>query len=170
VTLGWATASGDANPNDGKNHEFRQTGLQSNEMKMAGVPKFKYYGEALDPDLSNLQVLTVGLGLRPAPTFSVDLVYHKYRTNEHAEEIRNWALTAKMNQDPSQPPSNDVGTGLDVVFGFRNLFGVRRLGLDLRAGWFFPGKAFRSEVPGDPDNPKYRPSDKGVSVLAKFWY
>jgi alginate production protein len=169
VTLAYATGSGDANPNDNKNHEFRQTGLQSNEMKMVGVSKFKYYGEALDPDLSNLQILTVGLGFRLATTIHVDLVYHKYRSHEHTEEIRNWALSAKMNQDPSQPASNDVGDALDVVVGFRNLFGVRRLGLDVRAGWFFPGKAFRSEI-GDPDNPKYRPSDKGLSVLAKFWY
>jgi alginate production protein len=169
VTLGYATASGDANPNDNRNREFRQTGLHSNELKMAGVSKFKYYGEALDPDLSNLQILTVGLGFRPATTVHVDLVYHKYRTKEYAEEIRNWALTARMNQDPTRRPSNDVGSGFDVVVGFRNLFGVRRLGLDVRAGWFFPGDAFRAEVPGDPDNPRHRPADKGISVLAKFW-
>lgn len=170
VTLGYASASGDANPHDNKNTEFRQTGLQSNEVKMGGVSKFKYYGEALDPELSNLQILTVGVGFRPAPTIHVDLVYHKYRANEFADEIRNWALTAKMNQDPAQPPSKDVGTAFDLVVGFRNLFGVRRLGLDVRAGWFRPGKAFRNEVTGAPDNPKFRNADKGISVLAKFWY
>jgi alginate production protein len=170
ITLGYASATGDANPNDNKNTEFRQTGLHSNELKLVGVSKFKYYGEALDPDLSNLQILTVGLGFRPATTIYVDLIYHKYRTKEYAEENRNWALSAKMNQDPTQPPSKDVGQAFDVVVGFRNLFGVRRLGLDVRAGWFFPGKAFRAELPGDPDNPKYRPADKGISVLAKFWY
>jgi alginate production protein len=47
---------------------------------------------------------------------------------------------------------------------------VRRLGLDVRAGWFRPGRAFRNDVTGDPDNPKFRYADKGISVLAKFWY
>lgn len=169
VTLGYATASGDANPNDSKNTEFRQTGLQSNEFKLGGVSKFKYYGEALDPELSNLQIVTVGVGIRPATSVHVELVYHKYRANEFADEIRNWALTSRMNQDPSRPPSKDVGSAIDVVFGFRNLFGVRRLGLDLRAGWFFPGKAFRNEVTG-AGRPSFRNADKGISALAKFWY
>jgi alginate production protein len=170
LTLGYANGSGDGNPNDNKNNEFRQTGLHSNELRMAGVSKFKYYGEAMDPDLSNLRVLTFGLGFRPSTTVYVDLVYHRYRANEPTDEIRNWALTARMNQDPDRPPSRDVGTALDVIVGFRNLFGVRRLGLDVRAGLFFPGRAFRNDITTDPEDPKFRTADKGVSVLAKFWY
>ncbi|MDB5937206.1 MAG: alginate export porin, partial [Massilia sp.] len=170
LTLGYASGSGDRNRFDNKNTEFRQSGLESNELRLVGVSKFKYYGEALDPELSNLEILTAGLGFRLAPTFHVDLVYHKYRSNAFTDEIRNWALTAKMNQDPGRPPSNDVGTAFDVVLGFRNLFGVRRLGLDLRAGWFFPGKAFRNDDARNPANPAYRDADKGISVLAKFWY
>lgn len=166
ITLGYASASGDANPKDNKNTEFRQSGLQSNEFKMAGVSKFKYYGEVLDPELSNLQILTVGVGIRPITSVHVELVYHKYRANELADELRNWGLTAKMNQDPDRAPSKDVGHALDIVFGFRNLFGVRRLGLDLRAGFFFPGKAFRNEVA----DAQFRKADKGISALAKFWY
>ncbi len=170
ITLGYASGSGDGNRFDNKNTEFRQSGLESNELKLAGVSKFKYYGEALDPELSNLEIVTAGLGFRLAPTVHVDLVYHKYRTNQYTDEIRNWALTAKMNQDPGRAPSNDVGSAFDVVVGFRNLFGVRRLGLDLRAGWFFPGKAFRNDDTHNPANPAYRDADKGISVLAKFWY
>ncbi len=40
----------------------------------------------------------------------------------------------------------DVGDALDVIFGFRNLFGVRGLGADVRAGWFFPGDAFVTDA------------------------
>ncbi|WP_220271961.1 alginate export family protein [Crenobacter cavernae] len=169
VTLGYAYGSGDGNPNDSKNHEFRQTGLQSNEGKFGGVTKFKYYGEVLDPELSNLEILTAGLGFRPTPNVFVDLVYHKYRLKKIADEIRNGALTAQMNQDDTQL-SKDVGEAFDIVLGFRHLFGVKRLGLDLRAGWFFPGKAFRIENTIDPDNPTFRGANKGISVLAKFWY
>ena len=174
ITLGFAYGSGDGNPNDRRNREFRQTGLQSNEGRLAGIPKLKYYGEALDPELSNLQIFTLGVGFRPAPNVSVDLVYHRYKLNHLADTLRNSALTAEMNQDASRP-SKQVGDALDIVVGIRNLFGIRRLGLDLRAGWFFPGHAFRNEV--ITTNPvtrrqtsSYRNADLGISVIAKFWY
>lgn len=174
VTLGYANGSGDGNPTDSRNREFRQTGLHSNEARLGGISKLKYYGEALDPDLSNLQILTVGVGFRPAPNMSVDLVYHRYKLNNLASDLRNAALTAEMNQDSSRP-SKHVGDALDVVFGFRNLFGIRRLGLDLRAGLFFPGDAYRNEfISLHPSTRRetsmYRRADKGISVIAKFWY
>ena len=169
VTLGVAFATGDGNPDDNKNTEFRQTGLQSNEAKFAGVSQFLVYGEVLDPELSNVGILTAGLGFRPAPNVTVDLVYHRYRLDRIADEIRNSALTAQMNQDDANL-SRDMGSAFDIVLGFRNLFGVRRLGLDVRVGWFFPGKkAFRIEE-GDPDNPVFRRADQGNSVVAKIWY
>lgn len=173
-TLGYAYGSGDGNPNDNRNHEFRQTGLQSNEGRLGGIPRFKYYGEALDPELSNLQIFTAALGFRPVPNVSVDLVYHHYRLNQIASGIRNSALTAETNQDSTQLSKN-LGNGLDIVLGFRNLFGVRRLGLDLRAGWFFPKKAFRTpENVIDPvtneERIVSRKADKGISVVAKFWF
>lgn len=166
ITLGYASATGDGNTTDNVNREFRQTGLQSNEAAFGGIPKFKYYGEALDPELSNLKIFTAGLGFRPAAQVSVDLVYHHYRLFKIAEEIRNSALTAQMNQDETQI-SKKVGQALDVVLGFRNLLGVRRLGLDLRAGVFFPGQAFRNE---DPVTGGFRKADKSVSVIGKFWF
>jgi alginate production protein len=168
LTLGYAFGSGDGVANDKKNTEFRQTGLQSNETRLAGFSKLRAYGEALDPELSNLKIFTLGLGFRPAPTASVDLVYHRYRLDKLADETRNSGLTAQMNQDDTQL-SRDMGSELDVVLGFRNLFGVQRLGLDLRAGWFFPGKAYRLEE-GDPNNPTFRRNDRGLSVVAKIWY
>jgi len=168
ITLGYAFGTGDSNPNDNMNTEFRQTGLQSNETRLAGFSKLRAYGEALDPELSNLKIFTLGLGFRPAPTTSVELVYHRYRLDRTADEVRNSGVTAQMNQDDSQL-SKDVGSELDVVLGFRNLFGIQRLGLDLRAGWFFPGKAYRLEE-GDPNNPTFRRNDRGLSVIAKIWY
>ena len=165
VTLGFALGSGDGDPNSGTSNEFRQTGLQSNETKFAGVSEFKVYGEALDPELSNLKILTAGLGFRPTYSTSIDFVYHHYWMNEFADELRNSAITAQMNQDGTQR-SKDVGSAFDVVLGIRSLFGVRRLGMDLRAGLFFPGKAFRNEQ----DNGDFRKADKGISVIAKFWW
>ncbi len=168
ITLGYAFGTGDANPDDGRNREFRQTGLQSNEEKFAGVAKFKYYGEMVDPELSNLKIFTLGVGFRPARNVTVDLVYHRYRLHKMAEELRNSNLTALMNQDETRP-SKDVGSAFDIVIGFRRLFGIRRLGVDLRAGWFFPGDAFRV-AEGDPSDPTFRRADKGVGVVVKLWY
>lgn len=168
LTLGYAFATGDGNPDDDRNHEFRQTGLQSNESKFAGISKFKTYGEVLDPELSNLGILTVGLGLRPAPNVSIDLVYHRYRLDQIAATIRNSPLTAEMNQVETRL-SKDVGSALDLVLAFRNVFGVRRLGVDLRLGWFFPGDAFLRND-GDENKLDLRRADKGFSVFAKFWF
>lgn len=168
LTFSYAFASGDDNPDDTVNHEFRQTGLHSNEVKFSGFSKFKGYGETFDPELSNLRIFTAGLGLRLAPSVYLDVVYHRYGLSKLAEETRNSGLTAQMNQVASQP-SKDVGSEVDVVLGFRHLFGVRRLGLDLRAGLFRPGKAFLRND-GTTRNPDIHPADKGIAVIAKFWY
>ena len=63
VTLGLAFGSGDDDLDDGVDHSFRQTGLQENSAQFNGVTRFKYYGEVLDPELSNLAILTLGGGL-----------------------------------------------------------------------------------------------------------
>jgi alginate production protein len=174
ITLGYAYGSGDDNPNDSKNHEFRQTGLQSNEARFSGVSNFKVYGEALDPELSNLRIVTAGIGFRPKSNVFVDLVYHRYRLNKLADSIRGSPVTAVMNQDDTQL-SKKVGSALDIVVGIRNLFGVRRLGVDLRAGLFFPGQAHRIEersidpLTGD-EKISFRKANKGVGFIVKFWY
>ena len=165
-TLGYAFGSGDGNPADNTNTAFRQTGLQSNETRFGGVVQFKLYGEALDPELSNLQIFTAGVGFRPLANVFVDLVYHRYRLNRIAEELRGSAITALMNQGDT-PPSKEVGSEFDVILGFRNLFGLRRFGVEVRAGWFFPGSAFLRND-GDQDNPIIRKPNKGVSILAVF--
>lgn len=165
VTLGFAYGSGDSNPDDNKNTEYRQTGLQSNEARFGGPTQFLAYGEALDPELSNLKIFTAGLGFRPATGVFVDLVYHRYRLNTFAAEVRGSALTAQTNQVESRL-SKDVGSALDIILGFRNLFGVRGLGVDLRAGLFFPGDAFLRDGGGGV----FHDADKGISILVAIFY
>jgi alginate production protein len=141
-TLGWAMGTGDDNPNKNVNNAFKPTGLGSNERKFAGVPQFLVFGETFDPDLSNVKILTVGFGIRPDPQFSVDLVWHGYQLHK-----QNGTLRSSLTVDPntvSSASSKDLGTEWDFVVGFRNFLGVRRLTVNLRAGWFFPGKAFRT--------------------------
>ena len=165
VTLAFANGSGDNNAADKRNTEFRQTGLQTNEARYIGLSKFKAYGEMLDSDLSNLRVFTVGIGARATPGISVDLIYHRYQLNAIASEIRNWGFTAQMNTVPGLQ-SRDLGQELDLVIGFRGLFDIRRFGLDLRVGKFFPGKAFRTSDGGSG----FRRADNALTMVAKFRY
>ena len=62
----------------------------------------------------------------------------------------------EMNQ-VATTKDKDVGNELDLIVGFRNLFGVRGLGTDVKAGLFFPGNAF--------DNPgTTRRANKGLII------
>jgi alginate production protein len=163
ITLGYSFGSGDADETDNVNREFRQTGLQSNEGRFGGVTQFKRYGEFLDPELSNLNILTAGFSFRPAPNAFVDLVYHRYRLDEYAIELRSSGVTALMNQDPTRL-TKEVGQEVDLIIGFRNLFGLRRFGFEARIGYFLPGDAYR--IPESyPDNPPFRKANTGVSGL-----
>ncbi|MCI0526639.1 MAG: alginate export family protein, partial [Nitrospira sp.] len=76
ISLGYAFGTGDDDPDDGVDKSFRQTGLQENEGEFNGVPSFKYYGELFDPELSNLSILTGGVGIKLTEESSMDLVYH----------------------------------------------------------------------------------------------
>jgi alginate production protein len=140
-TLGVAFGSGDRDPQDGIDRNFRQTGLQENEWDFGGVAEFKYYGEVLNPELSNLAIFTVGLGVRPTETFSLDLVYHYYLQPQASDVLRNAGLDA----EPSGR-SRRLGSEVDLVVGVVDLFDR----IDLRGilGYFFPGEAFPGATGG----------------------
>ena len=164
ITLGFAYGSGDDDTDDGENSRFRQTGLQSNESKFAGDSEFKIYGEVLDPELSNLRIYTAAIGVQPVAGVFGELVYHRYEMNEISDEIHGSALSAEPNRIDARP-SRNVGSALDLVVEFRNLFDVRDLDLDLRIGVFFPGDAYITDGGGSIIN-----ADKGASLVAKFSY
>ena len=56
LTFGLARGSGGSKT-------FRQTGLHGNNGKFRGNSRFRYYGEVLRPELSNLQIATIALGI-----------------------------------------------------------------------------------------------------------
>lgn len=134
LTFGYAFGSGDSSPDDSTDKAFRQTGLEDNQTKFGGVTKLKYYGELFDPELSNLSILTAGVGIKPTRTSSVDLVYHHYRLNELSDELRNASVEENLNGQ-----SKDIGDELDLVLGWRGRSG---LGVDLVFSYFFPGTAY----------------------------
>lgn len=119
LTLGWAQGSGDGDPSDGTDRTYRQTGLQSNEARLGGFAKLKYYGEALDPDLGNLRIATAAVGVTAGEDLSIDLVYHHYRLPEAAGGDAH------------------LGDAVDLVLGFRP---TDALEVDAAFGWFAGGE------------------------------
>jgi len=137
LTLGLAFGSGDSNP-DGRDLNFRQTGLHDNDAELSGETDIKYYGHALDPELSNLWVATIGLGVKPTSRSSIELIYHYYRQDEALDELRD----SNLEVDPDGEHKG-LGQALDLVYGY-----VRgnKLEVEIVAGWFFPGSAFENDA------------------------
>lgn len=142
-TLSYAHASGegDASFDERASRDdsaFRQTGLHRNRAKYNGVVSFRYYGEVIDPELTNLGVLTAGVGLRPIRSVSLDLLYHSYR--------QDVASSVLVGTDLDDDPLGDhpaLGDEWDVALGYEP---SRRFELRLTAGRFRPGRAFDADA------------------------
>jgi alginate production protein len=141
LTLGFAFGSGDRNPDDGTDRSFRQTGFQENESDFGGATDFKYYGEVLDPELSNLAIFTAGIGIRPSDKFSLDLVYHYYLQHRASGSLRNAAIDA----EPSGR-SRRLGSGVDLILGLQEIWD--RVDARVVVGHFMPGAAFPEAIGG----------------------
>jgi len=148
VTLGFAHGSGDDDPFDDVDTSHRQTGLHDNNGRFGGVTSFKYYGEVLEPELSNLDVYTAGLGMRVGRRSSLDLVLHKYRLVETYQlPPGSTASSPLLNSSLRARPDgihDDLGWEADLVLGSREL---KDWDLELVLGWFSPGDAFPGADP-----------------------
>jgi alginate production protein len=94
---GYAVGSGGARSGNGSDTAFRQTGLQANEAGFGGVERFVHYGMLLDPELANLQVLTLGTGISLLHSSSLDLIYHRYRLYRPANVLRDDRLDLELD-------------------------------------------------------------------------
>ena len=137
ATLAVAFGSGDAGQDGGKDRAFRQSGLQANEDGFNGITRFKYYGEVLDPELSNLIILTAGLGVLPSARSSLDLVYHRYWQDEAADFLRDAAIDAEPDGR-----HRHLGDEFDLVLGLSE---IEMVDIEAAVGVFLPGKAFSTE-------------------------
>ena len=134
VTLGYAIGSGDDEFGPGKDRAFRQTGLQDNNAKFRGVDRFRYYGELFRPELSNLQISSLALGVPLFERSSLELVYHHYRQVEAADFLRD----AEIDFDPLGHRRN-IGHELDLVLGLEEW---THLEIEAVASVFRAGSAF----------------------------
>jgi len=113
---------------------FRQTGLQENKMRFGGVKRWQRYGELVQPELANLEVISLGAGIRIAENSSLELLVHRLR------QVRAAATQSgsRLSADP-QGTSRALGTEVDLLLAIRE---SRRLEFTLKGSTFRPGSAF----------------------------
>ena len=136
-TLAYAQGSGDADLNDRSDRAFRQTGLADNNGRFHGVNRFRYYGELLQPELSNLGIVTLAVGLPLLQNSSVEMVYHTYRQLEPAPFLRD----SRINIDPGGN-DKDIGQEFDIIFGFEEWDDLE---LELIGSVFEAGDAYEEQ-------------------------
>ena len=136
-TLGYALGSGDKSSVDTVSQEFRQTGYEDNSGRFGGFANFQYYGEALNPELANIKILTVGAGLRPHTLVSVDAVFHTYRQNRLDNDVQSDLITP-----PVVPSglSKDLGWEVNLIVGIQKIW--QRFNVAYSFSLFNPGEAF----------------------------
>ena len=136
IIAGYAFGSGDSDPDDDQDGAFRQSGLQDNEAEVGSLVAFQYYGEVLNPELSNMSIFTAGVGAQPRDDLSIDLIYHYYVQDVASDELRD----SELNADPTGR-SRKLGSEIDLVVGFD---GIENLEVRGFLGYFLPGRAFEA--------------------------
>jgi len=131
LIAGYAFGSGD---DDDVDLGYRQTDLQDNSAKLGGISRIAYYGEVFDPELGNLAIATLGIGMRPVRDISVDLLWHRYHQETALDELRKSAFDAEPTGE-----HRGLGSEIDLVFGWR---WQNRFKVEAAAGLFQPGPAF----------------------------
>ena len=75
--------------------------------RFGGAVSQKIYGALLDPELSNLEVTTLGVGTRPAPDASFEVIWHRYRQQAAHDNLRGSNLV--------DPPARPNGASRDLM-------------------------------------------------------
>jgi len=134
ITVGYAIGSGDSNLENDGDSSFRQTGIHRNEVILNGVNRFRYYGELLNPELSNLKILTASIGLSFFKNSSIEILFHDY------EQVypSSYLWDANIDEDLTGT-SKDIGQEIDVVLGLEEW---EHLELEFVAGVFKAGDAY----------------------------
>ncbi len=134
IAMGYARGSADSNPDDGEDTAYRQSGLHRNRVKFEGEQRFRYYGELLRPELSNLEIWTFAVGVPLFESSSIDLLYHNYNQVRPASFLRD----TKIDAEPTGLDS-DLGEEVDLIV---SLDESERYQTQFGAGLFISGDAF----------------------------
>jgi alginate production protein len=140
IFAGFAFGSGDAKRDSRTDRSFQQTNIQANEAGFGGYERFEQYGFLLDPELSNLGIVTIGAGITLFRSSSLDLVYHHYRLAEPSDELRDARLEGELDDR-----DRTIGNAIDLVLVLEEW---ERLEFEVIASAFRAGDAF-ADRPGD---------------------
>jgi len=151
-TAGYSYGSGDDDATDGTDNEFRQTDMQGSSSRI-GLERQqqKNYGEVLRPELSNIHILTAGVGLPVTEGTDVGLTYFNYHLAEDATSLRSSGIGAPMNgtdKDIGQAADFIVNVDVDKELDMNSRY-VDDIGFRLVVGSFFAGDAYE---PADEDD------------------
>jgi len=127
LTVGYARGSTD----------FRQTGLQENKTRFAGVKRWQRYGELVQPELANLSVASIGAGVRVLNNSSIELMAHRLRQVRPSERVAG----ARLSADP-QGTNRALGREVNLLVAIRE---SKRIEFTFKASHFKPGAAFAPE-------------------------
>ncbi len=136
LTLGYARGSGDKKPG-GRDTRFRQTGLHNNNGKFRGLSRFRYYGEVLRPELSNIAISTVALGIPITEDRWIEAIWHRYRQPVADDRISG----SRLDIDPNGI-SRKIGDEFDLVMSHRPSAAWE---FEFTGGGFRAGEAFGAE-------------------------
>ena len=98
---------------------------------------FRYYGEVLRPNLSNMQIATIALGVPIGEDGWVETVWHRYRQPTPRDRISGSRLD--INPLGTSPR---IGNELDIIASYRPKNGWD---FELTGGAFRAGRAFGVE-------------------------
>ncbi|MEO6710635.1 MAG: alginate export family protein, partial [Planctomycetota bacterium] len=131
---GYAFGSGDDSALDQHSSTFHQTGLHDNKGKLDSATSLHYYGELVDPELANLGILTLGVGLHLEKRTTLTLLAHQY-TLDHAQDAL-YGSNLRTSPDGVHP---QIGWEYDLVLGTKRWENWQ---VELVFGAFDPGAAF----------------------------
>ncbi|MDX1982790.1 MAG: alginate export family protein [Bryobacteraceae bacterium] len=133
VTVLYAVGSGDRDPADGIDRNFRQTRLHGNSDRYDSLRRRPYYGRILAPELSNLRVMSLDFGFRAGSRWSFSMSAHDYRQVHPSPD----AGRTRLDVVPSGTGAA-LGREWNLSFVWRR---APRLDLILEAGTLRPGRA-----------------------------
>lgn len=131
LSIGYATTTADSDMSDNTDRSFRQTGLQSNQTDLDALGTVSYYGLVLNPELSNLQILTLGIGFDILSNSQFNVIGHDYRLLSATEELRSADVDLLLTGTDRQA-GREINFVLSLeerdVWDFTVLFGLFKAG------------------------------------------
>ncbi len=123
---------------------FRQTSLASNRSRYTGTrSQVQRFGEAIQPEWSNLKVATVYTALSDRNLWDANLIYHRYWLADQAGTLRSDLIEPGFTGT-----SDDVGQSVDLVLGYYgdNPSSWATFDVRLSGGVFMPGDAYGEQA------------------------